>query len=382
MLFKRIISLTASAIITSCSITALATDDFKAPPVGRTSTQSTTKSSTKAQAKIALSDDSISVSAKSEVGKNNSKKQNTATSVAFKDNTLTVIVFPEFEPMEFYSDNKIVGIEIDIAREIAKRLGLNFEILEGKDSTKKTTFIKDSFKSKKANAFISGFVKTSENELVFSDYYFSDPYIVYENENGTAEYSILSISKEISEEINRILSGMTIDGTINKIIDNYSLKTGVKIYLPTLQSTNMNYPEKQKQENNSSIPAPPREFIANVMTDRAKSIFGPSVEIIGKLSTTKKGYKYYLVQKLLLSKETIVDSMIAGSMSREWVVEMQEQLNSNSAKNKEIFEEYGYNDVEVEISLKTEDMLSLITSIDGTTTYNVLLDIYDTLLTK
>lgn len=381
MSFKRIVFLITSLAIASCSIAVLATDDFKAPPVGRTSAQPTAKSSssTTAPSSISITKNTDSKLKTVDIQEKNSKEQYVNASI-FKDNTFTVIVFPRFQPMEYYVEDKIVGIDIDLTKEIAKRLGLNFKIIEGEDWTKKTTFIKNKFNSQKANAFIGGFIKTPENELEFSEYYFSEPYIILEDKDGAVEYSIVSASKEISEEVDRILSEMKIDGTINKIIDKYSLSSGVKIYLPTPQNESSN--NSKKQEYNSNIPAPPREFIANTMTERAKSIFGPGVEIIGKLTVTKEGYKYYLVQRLLLSKETIVDNMISGSMTREWALEMQKQLNGNSTKNKEVFEKYGYSDVQVEISLTTKDMDPLIVSIDGTATYNVLLDIFDTLLSK
>lgn len=47
-----------------------------------------------------------------------------------KDNKLTIVTEALYEPWEYYENGEIVGIDIDMAKEIAKRMGKELEILD------------------------------------------------------------------------------------------------------------------------------------------------------------------------------------------------------------------------------------------------------------
>jgi cyclohexadienyl dehydratase len=95
----------------------------------------------------------------------------TTSNKVFERNTLVVGTTGDYAPFSFYQDNQLVGIDIDLARMIAKKMGVKIKLVK----TSWPTLLQDLY-AEKFDVAISGITINEERQQVAD---FSVPYHSY-----------------------------------------------------------------------------------------------------------------------------------------------------------------------------------------------------------
>ena len=122
-------------------------------------------------------------------------------------NALTLATSGDYEPYEFYKDGKLVGIDIDLAKELGKIIGIKIDIVD----TGSFDTIFDDLDAGKYDGVIAGCDKTSERDAKFS---VTDSYI-----NGVVMY--LQKGSDYVEPLNFAISELKSNGVIDQIASKY-----------------------------------------------------------------------------------------------------------------------------------------------------------------
>ena len=120
---------------------------------------------------------------------------------------LTLATSGDYEPYEFYKDGKLVGIDIDLAKELGKIMGIKIEIVD----TGNFDTIFDDLDAGKYDGVMAGCDKTSERDAKFS---VTDSYI-----NGVVMY--LQKGSDYIDPLNLAISELKNNGVIDKIANKY-----------------------------------------------------------------------------------------------------------------------------------------------------------------
>lgn len=118
------------------------------------------------------------------IGEDASKTPYTPADVERNNGTLTIATNAYFEPYEYYSDGKVVGIDIDLSQAIADKLGMNLKVEDMEFDS-----IITAVQSGKANMGVCGMTVTEERlkNIDFTDSYTtSQQVIIVRNNDATA----------------------------------------------------------------------------------------------------------------------------------------------------------------------------------------------------
>lgn len=132
-----------------------------------------------------------------------------------KDGTLVMVTEAGFAPYEYYENGEIVGVDIDIAKEIASSMGKKLEIKDVAFDS-----IINELKSGKADMALAGMSITEERlkEVDFSTPYVESRQIVMVNNNS----QITSINDIFNKKI-AVQLGSIADITLSNEYDNLDL---------------------------------------------------------------------------------------------------------------------------------------------------------------
>lgn len=132
-----------------------------------------------------------------------------------KDGTLVMVTEAGFAPYEYYENGEIVGVDIDIAKEIASSMGKKLEIKDVAFDS-----IINELKSGKADMALAGMSITEERlkEVDFSTPYVESRQIVMVNNNS----QITSINDIFNKKI-AVQLGSIADITLSNDYDNLDL---------------------------------------------------------------------------------------------------------------------------------------------------------------
>ena len=118
-----------------------------------------------------------------------------------KEDTLVMVTEAGFEPYEYVKNNEIVGVDVDIAREIAREMGKKLEIKDVAFDS-----IVNELNSNKADFAAAGMSITEERkkEVDFSAEYISSKQVIVVNKNNNTIKSKEDLnSKTISVQTDR-----------------------------------------------------------------------------------------------------------------------------------------------------------------------------------
>lgn len=132
-----------------------------------------------------------------------------------KDDTLVMVTEAGFAPYEYYENGEIVGVDIDIAKEIASSMGKKLEIKDVAFDS-----IINELKSGKADMALAGMSITEERlkEVDFSTPYVESRQIVMVNNNSQITSTNDIFNKKIAVQL-----GSIADITLSNDYDNLDL---------------------------------------------------------------------------------------------------------------------------------------------------------------
>lgn len=141
---------------------------------------------------------------------------NSSNKMLKDDTKLIMATNAEFEPFEYMENNKVTGIDVDIATAIAEDLGVKLEI-----SNMNFDSVVTSVSTGKADCAVAGLTKTADREKLVD---FSDPYfnagqaIIVKNDNTSINSKDDLKGKKIA-----VQKGTTGDDEAVKITDEKNL---------------------------------------------------------------------------------------------------------------------------------------------------------------
>lgn len=198
------------------------------------------------------------------------------------DNELIMVTEAGFAPYEYYSDGEIVGVDIDIAKEIAKEMGKKLVIKDVAFDS-----IINEVKTGKADFGAAGISYTEERskQVDFSiNYSISKQVVVVKNNSSINSVNDIS-NKKISVQLGSVADTFVSDNYNTEIIRE-------KKYLAAIQDLKDDkvdcvvmdeLPAKEMIKNNSSIKILPGELISDSYGMIVKKGNTELLEVINKV---------------------------------------------------------------------------------------------------
>lgn len=149
-----------------------------------------------------------------------------------KEDTLVMVTEAGFEPYEYVKNNEIVGVDVDIAREIAREMGKKLEIKDVAFDS-----IVNELNSNKADFAAAGMSITEERkkEVDFSTEYISSKQVIVVNKNNNT----IKSKEDLNSKIISVQTGTVGDTYVSKNFKNVKI-IGHKKFLTAAEDVKAN----------------------------------------------------------------------------------------------------------------------------------------------
>jgi glutamine transport system substrate-binding protein len=127
-----------------------------------------------------------------------------------KKQKLTIVTYANWNPFEYLDKGEVVGFDIDLAKEIAKEAGYEYEI---KNVGWDAMFAE--IKGKTADVGISGITITNERKQTYD---FSHPYFISRQSIVVKQDSTVKNGEDLKEKIVAVQSGSTGQEAVEKLM--------------------------------------------------------------------------------------------------------------------------------------------------------------------
>ncbi|MDD6652403.1 MAG: ABC transporter substrate-binding protein [Clostridium sp.] len=149
-----------------------------------------------------------------------------------KEDTLVMVTEAGFEPYEYVKNNEIVGVDVDIAREIAREMGKKLEIKDVAFDS-----IVNELNSNKADFAAAGMSITEERkkEVDFSAEYISSKQVIVVNKNNNT----IKSKEDLNSKTISVQTGTVGDTYVSKNFKNAKI-IGHKKFLTAAEDVKAN----------------------------------------------------------------------------------------------------------------------------------------------
>lgn len=149
-----------------------------------------------------------------------------------KEDTLVMVTEAGFEPYEYVKNNEIVGVDVDIAREIAREMGKKLEIKDVAFDS-----IVNELNSNKADFAAAGMSITEERkkEVDFSAEYISSKQVIVVNKNNNT----IKSKEDLNSKTISVQTGTVGDTYVSKNFKNVKI-IGHKKFLTAAEDVKAN----------------------------------------------------------------------------------------------------------------------------------------------